>query len=96
MLSKFFILAARKVGKVNRQSEYLISTDIENLSASSSSEGYVGRLRGNNLSGTEYTLYDNGISPNKSSSKHLVNKDRLRRELAAIVYVSIHQMCQSG
>jgi len=49
----------------------------------------VGKLRGNNLTGTEYTLYDNGLSPNKSSNKkHLTDRENFRRELVAIVYVS--------
>jgi hypothetical protein len=49
----------------------------------------VGKLRGINLTGTEYILYDNGLSPNKSSSrKHSTDTENFRRELAAIVYVS--------
>jgi len=53
----------------------------------------VGKLRGANLTGTEYVLYDNGLSPNKSSSsKHSTNRENFRRELAAIVYVSIYIM----
>ncbi len=88
-LFQFFLLAARKVAKVNRSSEYLITTSVESLSEKSCGEGYAGKLRGNNLSGTEYTLYDNGLSPNKSSHKHSNNKESFRRELAGIVYVSI-------
>ncbi|CAF3801671.1 unnamed protein product [Rotaria socialis] len=83
---KFFILAARKVAKVNRQIEYVITTNVETLSKGSDGEGCVGKLRGNNMSGTEYTLFDNGSSPNKSSSKHSNNKEDLRRQLAAVVY----------
>ncbi len=81
-------MAARKVAKVNRQSEYLITTNIETLSEKSGGDGYMGKLRGNNLSGTEYILYDNGLSPNKSSNKkHSIDRENFRRELAAIVYV---------
>ncbi|CAF0823532.1 unnamed protein product [Rotaria sordida] len=83
---KFFLLAARKVAKVNRQTEYIITTNVETLSKNAGGDGCVGKLRGNNLTGTEYTLYDHGLSPNKSSSKHSNNKESLRRELAAIVY----------
>ncbi|CAF4631508.1 unnamed protein product, partial [Rotaria sp. Silwood2] len=83
---KVFLLAARKIAKVNRQTQYIITTNVETLSRNSGGDGCVGKLRGNNLSGTEYTLYDDGLSPNKSSSKHLTNKESLRRELAAIVY----------
>jgi hypothetical protein len=37
--------------------------------------------------GTEYVLYDNGISRNKYKTTHSKAKNGLRRELAAIVYV---------
>lgn len=74
---------------MKRQAEYNITTNVENLSKGSDSEGSVGKLRGNNISGTEYTLYDAGVSPNKHSSKHSNNKDCIRRELVGIVYVSI-------
>jgi len=84
---KFFLLAARKVAKVNRQSEYLLTTNVETLSEKTGGDGFIGRLRGNNLVGTEYILFDNGLSPKKSSSKHRINQESLRRELAAIVYV---------
>jgi hypothetical protein len=89
------LLAARKVAKVNRQSEYLITTNIETLSEKSGGDGYMGKLRGNNLSGTEYILYDNGLSPNKSSNKkHSTDRENFRRELAAIVYVSREKKIQ--
>ncbi len=78
------------MAKVNRQSEYLITTNIETLSDKSGGDGYVGKLRGINLTGTEYILYDHGLSPNKSThSKHSTNREQLRRELAAIIYVSL-------
>ena len=49
----------------------------------------MGKLRGNNLAGTEYTLYSNGLNPKKSSHhKHSTNREDFRRELAAVVYVS--------
>lgn len=80
------MLAARKVAKVKRQSEYLITTNVETLSEKAGGDGFIGRLRGNNLVGTEYTLFDNGLSPKKSSSKHSKNGEVLRRELAAIAY----------
>ena len=77
------------MGRANRQAEYTITTSIEELSAKSGGDGYVGKLRGLNLAGTEYTLYDDGRSPNKSKSKkHQSAADRLRRELIAIIYVS--------
>ena len=85
---QMFLLAARRIAKVNRLAEYNITTNVESISRSAHGDGYVGKLRGNNLSGTQYTLYDNGISPNKiSKSKRGENQENLRRELAAIVYV---------
>ena len=86
--TKIFLLAARKVAKMNRQSEYIITTAIEALSDKSASQDYIGTLRGQNLAGTEYILYDNGISPKKFSHKHGDNRENLRRELAAVIYVS--------
>ena len=84
-------MAARKIAKVNRQSEYLITTNAEALSSKSDRDGFAGRLRSMNVSGTEYILYDNGLSPNKSSSsKHENDKENLRCELAGIIYVSIY------
>jgi hypothetical protein len=66
----------------------MITTDVETLSEKSGGEGYAGKLRGNNLSGTEYTLYDNGFNPKKSPHKHANIKQNPRCELAGIVYVS--------
>jgi len=84
---KVFLLAARRIGKVNRLAEYSITTNVESISRASRADGYVGKLRGNNLSGTEYTLYGDGLSPNKiSKKKRSENQENLRRELAAIVY----------
>ncbi|UJR15895.1 hypothetical protein I4U23_002819 [Adineta vaga] len=84
---KCFLLAARKVAKVKRQSEYLITTNVATLSEKSGGDDYVGKLRGNNVSGTEYTLYDHGLSPNKAPNlRQMNNYEGLRRELAGIVY----------
>lgn len=84
---QLLLLAARKVPKANRQTKYVISTDVETLSAKSGGDGAVGKLRGNNLLGTEYTLYDNGVEPKKFKSSLPNDRTGLRRELAAIVYV---------
>ncbi|CAF1517099.1 unnamed protein product, partial [Adineta steineri] len=84
---KFFLLAARKVTKVKRQPEFVITTNVTTLSEKSGGDGYVGKLRGINLSGTEYILYDNGLSPNKiSNTAQLNNRESLRRELVGIIY----------
>ncbi|CAF1511897.1 unnamed protein product [Rotaria sordida] len=83
---KILLLSARKVAKVNQQSEYVITTEIETLHEKSGGNGYVGKLRENNLKGTEYTLYDNGTSPNKKKKSHSDDKNSLRRELISIIY----------
>ena len=66
----------------------MITTNIETLSEKSGGDGYIGRLRELNIAGTEYVLYDHGISPKKSSHKHGNNRENLRRELAAVIYVN--------
>lgn len=76
--SKIFLLAARK-RKKSRTSNYLISTDPTDLSRGGDS--FVGKLR-SNLIGTQFTVYDNGTSPYKSSVEGVLE----RQELAAVVY----------
>ncbi|CAF1471321.1 unnamed protein product [Adineta steineri] len=85
---KTLILAARKVAKVNRQNEYVISTNIETLSNKSGGDGCVGKLRECHLTGGQYTLYDNGLSAHKLRNKHPETQKTLRRELAGIIYNS--------
>ena len=85
---QMFLLAARKVPKLNRQAEYLMTTDLSTFSEPSGGDGYAGKLRGKNRKGTEFTLYDDGISPKKNDQKHSKADRQLRSELAAIVYVS--------
>lgn len=77
---QIFLLAARK-RKKSRTSNYLISTDPTDLSRGGDS--FVGKLR-SNLIGTQFTVYDNGTSPYKSSIEGVQE----RQELAAVVYVS--------
>lgn len=84
---QFLLLAAKKVPKINRTTKYVITTNIETLSEKSNGDGYVGKLRGNNLTGTEYTLYDNGIDPDKFKSSVEGDRTGLRRELTSIIYV---------
>jgi hypothetical protein len=81
-------MAARKVARLDRQSEYVITTSIETLSDKSGGPGYVGKLRESNVTGTEYTLYDSGKSPHKPGHKNINCTNELRRELAGIIYVS--------
>ena len=78
---------AQKLAKVSRQSEYIISAHVETLSEKTEGDGYVGKLRETNLMGTEYALYDTGISPKKYKTSNPKAKNGLRRELAAIIYV---------
>ncbi|CAF1188889.1 unnamed protein product [Adineta ricciae] len=85
---KIFLMTARKVARLDRQSEYVISTNIETLSKKAGGDGCIGKLRENNVTGTEYTLYDNGQSPSKYKPKNSIDKNGLRRELAGIVYNS--------
>ncbi|XP_044749373.1 protein king tubby isoform X1 [Coccinella septempunctata] len=76
---KVFLLAARK-RKKSATSNYLISTDPTDLSRNADS--YVGKLR-SNLLGTQFTIFDNGVSPRKSNIKEGILP---RQELAAVVY----------
>ncbi|KAF5290207.1 hypothetical protein FQR65_LT11641 [Abscondita terminalis] len=76
---KIFLLAGRK-RKKSATSNYLISTDPTDLSRGGDS--YVGKLR-SNLIGTQFTVFDNGISPRKNSTKEGPTR---RQELAAVIY----------
>lgn len=76
---KVFLLAGRK-RKKSATSNYLISTDPTDLSRNADS--FVGKLR-SNLLGTQFTVYDNGISPKKANFKDGATP---RQELAAVTY----------
>nr|CAI5824796.1 unnamed protein product [Callosobruchus analis] len=76
---KVFLLAARK-RKKSTTSNYLISTDPTDLSRSA--ESFVGKLR-SNLLGTQFTVYDNGVSHRKSNLKEDILP---RQELASVIY----------
>ncbi|XP_004593872.2 tubby protein homolog isoform X2 [Ochotona princeps] len=78
---KVFLLAARK-RKKSKTSNYLISVDPTDLSRGGDS--YIGKLR-SNLMGTKFTVYDNGVNPQKASSSTL-ESGTLRQELAAVCY----------
>ncbi|XP_007885727.1 tubby protein homolog isoform X1 [Callorhinchus milii] len=77
---KVFLLAGRK-RKKSKTSNYLISVDPTDLSRGG--ESFVGKLR-SNLMGTKFTVYDNGVNPEKGSSS--LEASNLRQELAAICY----------
>uniref|UniRef100_A0A8C9SQZ5 Tubby-like protein n=1 Tax=Scleropages formosus TaxID=113540 RepID=A0A8C9SQZ5_SCLFO len=78
---RVFLLAGRK-RKKSKTSNYLISVDATDLSREG--ESFVGKLR-SNLMGTRFTVYDNGINPNKNPGSLLEESNR-RQELAAICY----------
>ncbi|XP_022418846.1 tubby protein homolog isoform X5 [Delphinapterus leucas] len=77
---KVFLLAGRK-RKKSKTSNYLISVDPTDLSRGGDS--YIGKLR-SNLMGTKFTVYDNGVNPQKASST--LESGTLRQELAAVCY----------
>ncbi|KAM5318865.1 tubby protein homolog isoform 2-T2 [Glossophaga mutica] len=77
---KVFLLAGRK-RKKSKTSNYLISVDPTDLSRGGDS--YVGKLR-SNLMGTKFTVYDNGVNPQKASSP--LESGTFRQELAAVCY----------
>jgi len=76
-----FLLAARK-RKKNKSSNYLISLDKDDLNRQSGN--FFGKLRSNFI-GTEFTLYDKGVNPEKVDASH---KDlvQVRQELACVLY----------
>lgn len=78
-----FLLAGRK-RKKSATSNYLISTDPTDLSRGG--ESYVGKLR-SNLLGTQFTVYDNGLSLRRGESREEWKRNGARQELAAVVYV---------
>ncbi|XP_024894552.1 tubby protein homolog isoform X4 [Pteropus alecto] len=78
---RVFLLAGRK-RKKSKTSNYLISVDPTDLSRGGDS--YIGKLR-SNLMGTKFTIYDNGVNPQKASSSTL-ESGTLRQELAAVCY----------
>ncbi|XP_072014530.1 tubby-related protein 3-like [Amphiura filiformis] len=77
---RVFLLAARR-RKKSTTSNYLMSTDPTDLSRGG--ESFVGKLR-SNFMGTSFTIFDNGISPNKPGT--LADGSNSREELAAVVY----------
>ncbi|XP_043572182.1 tubby protein homolog [Chiloscyllium plagiosum] len=75
---KVFLLAGRK-RKRSKTSNYLISIDPTDLSRGG--ENFIGKLR-SNLMGTKFTVYDNGVNPERGKHGH----SNIRQELAAITY----------
>ena len=73
-----FLLSARR-RKGSKSSNYLVSTDPEDLTRDS--KNYFGKLR-SNFVGTEFTLYDDGISGRKAG----LSAAHLRKEMGAVTY----------
>merc|ERR1719465_190283 len=78
-----FLLAARR-RKKQKQSNYKVSLDKDDLSRHSSN--YFGKLK-SNFMGTEFQMYDSGINPDKLTD---AQKDgshvQVRQELATVLY----------
>lgn len=65
-----FLLSAKKRA-ANKTSNYLISTDQENMQKNSST--YLGKLRSNFL-GTEFYIYNEGANPKKAAGENDVRE----------------------
>ena len=78
-----FLLAARR-RKHQKQSNYKVSLDKDDLSRDSSN--YFGKLK-SNFMGTEFQLYDQGINPDKLTEPQRDGSlSQVRQELATILY----------
>jgi len=78
-----FLLAARK-RKKNKSSNYLLSLDKDDLARESGN--FFGKLRSNFI-GTEFSLYDKGLNPEKEAkSRRSEGLVQTRQELACILY----------
>lgn len=75
---KTFLLIARKHLSITGHSEYYIGTNPENPSKNLNEENSLAKLKGINIKGSEYILYDQQNSSNKDNQS------------AAIIYVN-HQ-----
>jgi hypothetical protein len=80
-----FLLSARKRGS-NKTSNYLVSMDKRDLNRDSAA--FLGKLRANFV-GTEFIVYDDGVSPEKAAkSKKASTNASVRQELAVVNYAS--------
>lgn len=75
-----FVLAARKRTRA-KTSNYLISTDVENINRESSN--IIGKLRSNAL-GTRFVSFDNGVAANTTEAMR--NANLIRREMCMVLY----------
>lgn len=84
-VKQVFLLAGRK-RKKSKSSNYIISMDQEDMSRES--DNFVAKLRANFL-GTNFTVFDDGVSPNKSEQAEAAaasTNTNPRQELAAVLY----------
>jgi tubby-related protein 1 len=79
--NKFLMVAKKRQN--NKTANYLISVDKRDASRDSAS--YVGKVRANFV-GTEFTVYDDGQSP--ESRGHASSATQLRQELGIVNYAS--------
>merc|ERR1719465_267755 len=78
-----FLLAARR-RKKQKQSNYKVSLDREDLSRTSSN--YFGKLK-SNFMGTEFQMYDQGTNPEKLAPDQREGANsQVRQELATVLY----------
>ncbi|EPQ15963.1 Tubby-related protein 2 [Myotis brandtii] len=78
---KHFLLAGRK-RKMSTTSNYLISLDPTDLSRDGQS--FVGKVSRSNVFGTKFTIFDNGVNPEK---KYFIpDTGRIREELGVVCY----------
>lgn len=78
--SRQFVLSARKRTRA-KTSNYLISTDVENINRDSTN--IIGKLRSNAL-GTRFVSFDNGVAANATEA--LKNSAKIRREMCMVLY----------
>jgi tubby-related protein 1 len=78
-----FLLAARR-RKKQKQSNYKVSLDRDDLSRQSSN--YFGKLK-SNFMGTEFQMYDAGVNPEKlTEAQRDGSHAQVRQELATVLY----------
>lgn len=71
-------LFARKHRTIGGHVEYYIGTDADSLAKSLTDENAIAKLRGNNISNTEYILYD---------LRNSAAEEKTKPQMGAIVYV---------
>ncbi|KAF0872461.1 TULP2 protein, partial [Crocuta crocuta] len=78
---KHFLLAGRK-RKRSKTSNYLISLDPTDLSRDG--DNFVGKVSRSNVLGTKFTIFDNGVNPERKN--FVPETARIREELGAVCY----------